>query len=113
MHMYVDCFLYHQKISSILQIYPLTFAGIAVNITYRYSAEHCEQEYDCNICRSPGRNGTCPPTYWNCTNQSCVQGREGVLCGKCSEGYAVAINDPDLACTKCNSPYYGVVIFLF
>ena len=43
----------------------------------------------------------------------CAEGREGVLCGKCSEGYAVAINDPDLSCTKCNSPYYGVAIFLF
>ena len=45
-------------------------------------------------------------------DNSCVQGREGILCGNCSEGYAVAINDPDLSCIKCNYQY-GVAIFLF
>ena len=35
-----------------------------------------------------------------------------MLCGNCSEGYAVAINDPDLSCIECYSPYYGVVVFI-
>ena len=58
-------------------------------------------------------SGTCPTLYYNTSNQSCVQGRQGILCGNCSEGYAVAINDPDLSCIECNFPNYGVAIFIF
>ena len=67
-----------------------------------------------STCQSPaGSSGTCPTLYYNTSNQSCVQGRQGILCGNCSEGYAVAINDPDLSCIECNFPNYGVAIFIF
>ena len=47
------------------------------------------------------------------SSSRCASNREGVLCGKCSRGYAVAINDPDFTCVECKSPYYGVAIYLF
>ena len=43
----------------------------------------------------------------------CSRKIEGILCGNCSKGYAVAINDPDLSCIECNFPNYGVAIFIF
>ena len=99
-----------QNISSFWCIHPLQFPVVAVTIYFE-----CSTRINCDYCQSLGSYGACPPTYmyWHSDKHVCAKGREGVLCGNCSEGYAVAINDPDLICTKCNSPYYGVAIFLF
>ena len=104
-----------QNSSSLLYIHPLQFPVVAVTIQCNTRPQ---PSVDCGYCHSLGSRGACPLTYMNLYTYSdlymyCAEGREGVLCGKCSEGYAVAINDPDLSCTKCNSPYYGVAIFLF
>ena len=103
--------------SSLLYIHPLQFSAIRVTIHF----QQCSNSYfpttsstypdslSCNTCRLSGKNGDCPSSY--STSRSCVQGRGGILCGNCSEGYAVAINDPDLSCIECDSPYYGVASF--
>ena len=105
----VDCYSDYTNQSSLLYIHPFQFPVIRVTI-------HFDQCYgglrDCNTCQLPGSSGACPSSYYNTSKQSCVQGRQGLLCGNCSEGYAVAINDPDLSCTQCNYQY-GVAIFLF
>ena len=110
--------------SSLLYIHPLQFSTIRVTIHFRtcsplslptfsppYSPPYSLSHSLCNTCQTSGKIGDCPSSY--CRSQSCVQGRGGILCGNCSEGYAVAINDPDLSCIECDSPYYGVAIFLF
>ena len=114
-----NCSDNHTNQSSLLYIHPLQFPAIRVTIHF----QQCSNSYfpttsstypdslSCNTCRLSGKNGDCPSSY--STSRSCVQGRGGILCGNCSEGYAVAINDPDLSCIECDSPYYGVAIFLF
>ena len=109
--------------SSLLYIHPLQFSTIRVTLHFNtcspsslptFSPSYPLSPVLCNTCRSSGKNGDCPSSYsTNRRNRSCVQGRGGILCGNCSEGYAVAINDPDLSCIECDSPYYGVAIFLF
>ena len=127
----VDCSDNYTNQSSLIYIYPPQFARFAVTVQF----EQCGDQYcgcgepsptspptpspplyncfsnDCECCQSSGKQGLCPTTYSYNTNNSCAQGREGILCGNCSEGYAVAINDPDLSCIKCNYQY-GVAIFL-
>ena len=122
----VNCSDNYTNQSSLIYIYPLQFPRFAVTVHF----EQCGDQYcgcgepsptlspplytcgyaNCQCCQSSGK-GPCPFTYSYNTNHSCVEGREGVLCGNCSEGYAVAINDPDLSCIKCNYQY-GVAIFL-
>ena len=106
--------------SSLLYIHPLQFSAIRVTIHFRQCSPSTSSPPThlspslCNICLSSGKVGYCPSSYsTNDRSLSCVQGRGGILCGNCSEGYAVAINDPDLSCIECDSPYYGVAIFLF
>ena len=104
--------------SSLLYIHTLRFPGVAITINFQQCRQFdrscsCYRVQNCfTVCQSPaGSSGACPSSYYNTSNQSCVQGRQGILCGNCSEGYAVAINDPDLSCTQCNYQY-GVAIFL-
>ena len=129
----VNCYSDNTNQSSLLYVHPLQFPGFAVTIHF----EQCGDQYcgcgdpsppyspypshdylNCrsgDYCYSAGGHGVCPFTYYICNytkQSSCAQGREGILCGNCSEGYAVATNDPDLSCVECNSPYYGVAIFL-
>ena len=120
----VDCSSQSTNQSSLLYVHPFHFPGFAVTIHFK----QCGDQYcRCSIpfhdyvtcwrgdfCQSPGRHGACPSAYYICNdyfNHSCAEGREGILCGNCSAGYAVAINDPDLSCTQCNYQY-GVAIFL-
>ena len=116
----VDCSIDYSNQSSLVYIYPLQFPRISIAI-YIKRCDPSDPSCSCNepsgsfcgICKSPATmSGNCPYSYHSIYNQSCAEGREGILCGKCSEGYAVAINDPDLFCILCNSPYYGVIIFL-
>ena len=124
----VDCSDIHTNQSSLVYVYPLQFPRFALTIHFKQCGDQycgCSElsalspqyhdfcfEYSC--CQSPGEYGACPFTYSYDTklNHSCVKGREGILCGNCSEGFAVAINDPDLSCIECSSPYYGVVVFI-
>ena len=50
-------------------------------------------------------------SFPNVSNVTCAPYREGTLCGRCIEGYGVAINDPDFKCVECDT-YNGVAIFL-
>ena len=111
----VNCSSEYTTQSSLLYIHPLQFPGFAVTLHFRQCGDrYCGCHVICFYCRSHGKYGACPSSYYLCTPPilACAQGREGILCGNCSEGYAVAINDPDLSCIECNSPYYGVAIFL-
>ena len=105
-----DCSMEYTNQSSLLYVHPLQFPGVAIAIYFNdINCDFCNEI----ICHSPaGSSGSCPSTYANNLNQ-CAQGRERILCGNCSEGYGIAINDPDLSCIDCNSPYYGVAIFIF
>ena len=47
----------------------------------------------------------------NFNNMTCGPHREGKLCGKCTEGYGVAINSPNFICVPCES-YAGAVMFV-
>ena len=115
----VNCSNNYTNESSLLYIRPFQFPATRVTIHFHRCddlfcgcSESSPTTVQCNACQSPaGRSGECPSSYFNPFNQSCVQGRKGILCGNCSEGYAVAINDPDLSCTQCNYQY-GVAIFL-
>ena len=99
---FIHCFGdYTQQNSSLLYIHPLQFPVVAVTIYF----EQCNL---CGYCQSLGSHGACPPSHMKWYAHS-----NQYMCGKCSKGYAVAINDPDLSCIKCNSPYYGVAVFLF
>ena len=101
--------------SSLLYVHPLQLPRFAVSILF----EQCDNQFcectdsttflRCSYCETADKSGPCP--FYSYPNRSCVEGREGILCGNCSEGYAVAINDPDLSCIKCNYQY-GVAIFL-
>ena len=102
--------------SSLLYVYPLQLPRFAVTILF----EQCGDQYCgctnptppqgfCLYCQTADKYGACP--IYAYPNSSCVQGREGILCGNCIEGYAVAINDPDLSCIKCNYQY-GVAYIL-
>ena len=103
--------------TSLLYVHPPQLPRFAVTILFEQCEdEYCgctnptpQQYYRCLYCQTTGEYGACPSYAY--LNQSCTQGREGILCGTCSEGYAVAINDPDLSCIKCNYQY-GVAIFL-
>ena len=115
----------HTKQTSLLYIHPLQFPRLAVIIHFKRCGDHYCRCYEqthasshgsyslqINTCRSPGKHGACPSSYiYAYPDNRCVEDREGILCGNCSEGYAVAINDPDLSCIKCNYQY-GVAIFL-
>ena len=106
---WIDCYNLHH--SSLLYVYPLQFSGVAITVYF----DRCSKVPICENCWSPGHYGACPSTYMYVdTEFPCAQGRIGILCGKCndSDGYAIAINDPDLSCIKCNSSYYGVALFL-
>ena len=130
----VNCSSDYTNQSSLLYVYPLQFSGFAVTIHFKQCGDHycgcnicppspsypSDDDYIINClprgdyCYSAGGHGACPSTYYICNytkQSSCAEGREGILCGNCSEGYAVAINDPDLSCTQCNYQY-GVAIFL-
>ena len=125
---HVNCSNNYTNESSLLHIHPFQFPATRVTIHFHRCDDlfcGCSESSPppssptiviialCNSCQSPaGSHGDCPSSYFNHSNQSCAEGREGILCGNCSEGYAVAINDPDLSCVECNSPYYGVAIFL-
>ena len=43
-----------------------------------------------------------------CGNRS----RTGLLCGRCIEGYSVALNSPTFTCYRCKNPYLGI-LYLF
>ena len=50
-------------------------------------------------------NGFCPVSYSLCYNQhfcSCSFGHTGRLCGRCEDGYSVAINSHYLECVPCS-----------
>ena len=52
-------------------------------------------------------NGFCPVSYSLCYNQqfcSCSFGHTGRLCGRCEDGYSVAINSHYLECVPCSEP---------
>ena len=52
-------------------------------------------------------NGFCPASYSLCYNQqlcSCSFGHTGRLCGRCKEGYSVALNSHYLECVPCSDP---------
>ena len=107
---WIDCYNLHD--SSLLYVYPLQFSSVAITVYF----DRCKVSI-CEHCESLGHHGACPSTYMDAelySDQSCAQGRSGLLCGMCndSEGYAIAINDPELSCKKCNSSYYGVALFL-
>ena len=103
----IDCYNFYH--SSLLYVYPLQFSSVAITVHF----DRCNKVRICEDCRSLGHYGACPFTYRD-AELRCAQGRSGILCGKCndSDGYAIAINDPELSCIKCNSSYYGVAIFL-
>ena len=107
----VDCFSDYNITPSLLYIHPLQFPIVPVTVYF----DQCESQrhIDCNNCQSQKMFGACPASYRDKFNPYCIKSRTGILCGKCKNGYAVAINDPDLSCIKCDSPYYGVAIFLF
>ena len=116
----VDCSTDYTNQTSLLFIHPFQFPVISITVHFK----HCDSpqcfcsRYDMwgclqTICQSPGSRGPCPTSYMSTDNYTCASNREGLLCGKCSEGHAVAINDPDLNCVECKSPYYGIAIFLF
>ena len=42
-----------------------------------------------------------------CGNRS----RTGFLCGKCIDGYSVALNSPQYKCSKCENDYLGMLYF--
>ena len=115
----VNCSYNYTNESSLLYIRPFQFPATRVTIHFHRCddlfcgcSESSPTTVQCNACQSPaGRSGECPSSYFFHSNQSCAEGRKGILCGNCSEGYAVAINDPDLSCTQCNYQY-GVAIFL-
>ena len=47
----------------------------------------------------------CPMSYSLCYNEffcSCIFGHTGRLCGRCKEGYSIAINSHYLECVPCN-----------
>ena len=109
----VNCSHDYTNQSSLLYVYPLQLPRFAVTILFKQCGDQycgCTDPTHCSYdCWTSGNYGPCP--FYAYPNQSCAQGREGILCGNCSEGYAVAINDPDLSCIKCNYQY-GVAIFL-
>ena len=111
---WVDCSSDYDTEPSLLYIHPLQFPVVPVTV-YFHQCGSQRYNFDCNNCRSQKRFGACPASYRNKYNYDlhCLESRTGILCGKCKNGYAVAINDPDLSCIKCDSPYYGVAIFLF
>ena len=116
----------HMNQSSIVFIHPFQFPGIAITINFSCFGsicDYCYQRFNCYsfYCNANGYSGFCPNYTFNdcdylppgssCHGGTCAEGRDGILCGSCSDGYAVAINDPDLSCIKCNYQY-GVAIFL-
>ena len=114
----VNCLNDYTNQISLFYIHPLRFPRVAITINLEQCNRFVDPDCFCYqlqcaaVCESPaGSRGGCPSLYYNTSNHSCAQGRDGILCGKCSEGYAVAINDPDLSCTQCNYQY-GVAIFL-
>ncbi|XP_065888956.1 uncharacterized protein [Dysidea avara] len=42
-----------------------------------------------------------------CGNRS----RTGLLCGKCIDGYSVALNSPEYRCGKCENSFFGILYF--
>ena len=114
---------YYMNKTSLIDIYPLHFPRVTIAVKFKCDDSSCSScddppypgpSYDCygnDMCSIDGYYGACLPNYIHTVDGPCAQGREGVLCGNCSEGYAVAINDPDLSCIKCNYQY-GVAIFL-
>ena len=50
-------------------------------------------------------SGHCPFSYSRCFENfcPCSEGRNGTLCGQCTDGYSVAINSPYMSCVPCNS----------
>ena len=113
--------------SSIVYIHPFQFPGIAIAIHFSCFdsvCDYCDQQINCYsfYCNANRYSGLCPNYAFNdcdylppgssCPGGTCAKGREGILCGNCSDGYAVAINDPDLSCIKCNYQY-GVAIIIF
>ena len=117
---YVNCTNnYYLNQTSHLYIHPLQFPDVA--ITMQFICPMDDTLLVCNFCyQGPmcyrfncvtnGQYGACP-NYMN-DNCTCARGRDGVLCGNCKKGYAIAINDPDISCIECNSPYYGVMVFI-
>ena len=113
----VDCSSDYTNQSSLLYIHPIhQFPGVTVTINFKQcnypECVFCIQ-LNCDFCHSLGLSGACPYTYMNSTNKTCALHREGILCGRCSEGYSVAFNDPDFTCIECSDPYYGVAIYIF
>ena len=107
----VDCSSDYNISPSLLYIHPLQFPVVPVTVYF----DQCESQrnIDCNNCQSQKIFGACPASYRSNFNPYCIKSRTGILCGQCKNGYAVAINDPDLSCIKCDSPYYGVAIYFF
>ena len=111
----VDCSSDYTSQSSLLYIHPPNqFPGVTVTINFKQcdypECGYCIQP-NCDFCHLHGLSGACPYTYKNFINKTCSQHREGILCGRCIEGYSVAINDPDFICIECSHLYYGVAIF--
>ncbi len=49
--------------------------------------------------------GYCPVSYSNGNYHSCFDDHNGTLCGKCINGYSIAINSPYLSCVDCSSSH--------
>ena len=71
------------------------------------SQDFSVDEFQCKD--THGNHAECPVPYINCylddsDNQSCCDNHadQHSLCGKCIEGYGVAINSPYLSCVECD-----------
>ena len=113
--------------------------GTFINSSCPYLSDICIQSSACmSVDGTSGLlyNGPCPVSYKNTEDLStdspyirvplrslsskdenlnqliCAPHREGILCGRCDDGFGVAYNSPDFICTSCKS-YAGGANFLF
>src|SRR5690349_21004270 len=49
------------------------------------------------------------PRAGACGGEACADGHEGVVCGSCSEGYALAM---PFKCVKCTSKVGAIMVFV-
>ena len=88
------------------------FLNISIGHDRNYSLQLIENDFrKCysqpGTCSNDGEDysGHCPPSYSQCEYNycSCIEGRNGTLCGQCADGYSVTINSPYMSCVPCNS----------